>query len=200
MKKIRYNDDLLGEIRQRNDIVDVIGEAVKLKRSGANYFGLCPFHNEKTGSFCVNKERQTYHCFGCGAGGNVITFVMDYENFSFPEAVEHLAKKVGIELPEYEETEEEKRGRTFKEQVLECLKTCAVYYYKRLYSPEGRLGLEYLRKRGLTDETIRSFGLGFSGRGYTDAVDHLKKKGFSDEIIDAAGLCNITEKYGMSYR
>ena len=200
MKKIRYNDDLLGEIRQRNDIVDVIGEVVKLKRSGANYFGLCPFHNEKTGSFCVNKERQTYHCFGCGAGGNVITFVMDYENFSFPEAVEHLAKKVGIELPEYEETEEEKRGRTFKEQVLECLKTCAVYYYKRLYSPEGRLGLEYLRKRGLTDETIRSFGLGFSGRGYTDAVDHLKKKGFSDEIIDAAGLCNITEKYGMSDR
>ena len=196
----RYKRELIEEIRSRNDIVDVIGSAVRLKRSGANYFGLCPFHNEKTGSFCVSPERQTYHCFGCDAGGNVISFVMDYENYSFQEAVKYLAERAGMSLPEAEESEEEKRQASFKVRVMECLKTAAVYYYKCLYSPEGKAGLDYLKGRGLTDETIRSFGLGFSGKGYDRTVSYLKSKGFSDKVIDAAGLCNISEKHGMTDR
>ncbi len=200
MSMPRYTDELIDEIRAANDIVGVIGSAVKLKRSGSNLFGLCPFHNEKTGSFCVNPVRQTYHCFGCDAGGNVITFVMEYENYSFPEAVKYLADRAGIKLPEIEETEEEKRAASFKSKVMECLKSAAVFYYKRLRSAEGRIGLEYFKKRGLTDETIRSFGLGFSGKGYDQAVKYLKAKGFSDKVIDAAGLCIISEKHGMTDR
>ena len=196
----RYSPELIDEIRSASDIVDVIGSAVKLKRSGANYFGLCPFHNEKTGSFCVSPERQTYHCFGCDAGGNVISFVMDYENYNFLEAVKYLADRAGIDLPEMEETAEEKAAATFRSQVMECLKTAAVYYYKRLYSQEGRTGLEYLKKRGLTDETIKNFGLGYSGKGFDEAVSYLRKKGFSDKVIDGAGLCNISEKHGMTDR
>ena len=121
----RYSPELIDEIRSASDIVDVIGSAVKLKRSGANYFGLCPFHNEKTGSFCVSPERQTYHCFGCDAGGNVISFVMDYENYNFLEAVKYLADRAGIDLPEMEETAEEKAAATFRSQVMECLKTAS---------------------------------------------------------------------------
>lgn len=196
----RYKEELLEEIRYRNDIVDVIGSVVKLKRSGANYFGLCPFHNEKTGSFSVNREKQMFYCFGCGAGGNVISFVMDYENYSFNEAVKYLADRAGINLPETEESPEEKREASFRQSVLECLKSAAVYYYKLLYSPEGRMGLEYLKNRGLSDDTIRSFGLGYSGKGFDKAVTFLRKKGFDDKVIQAAGLCNISEKHGMTDR
>lgn len=197
---MRYKDELIDEIRSANDIVSVIGSVIKLKRSGSNYFGLCPFHSEKTGSFCVNPLRQTYHCFGCDAGGNVISFVMEYENYSFPEAVKYLANRAGIELPAAEETEEEKAAASFRNKILECLKSAAVFYYWRLSSEEGKKGLAYFKKRGLTDETIKSFGLGFSGKGYDQAVKYLKSKGFSDKVIDAAGLCNITEKYGMTDR
>ena len=196
----RYKPELIDEIRAANNIVDVIGSAVKLKRSGANYFGLCPFHSEKTGSFCVSPERQTYHCFGCDAGGNVISFVMDYENYSFPEAVKYLADRAGITLPETEETPEEKEAASFRSDVLDCLKSAAVFYYKRLYSPEGKKGLDYFRKRGLTDKTIKSFGLGYSGKGFDQAVSYLKSKGFTDKVINAAGLCNISEKHGMTDR
>ena len=114
----RYKEELLEEIRYRNDIVDVIGSVVKLKRSGANYFGLCPFHNEKTGSFSVNREKQMFYCFGCGAGGNVISFVMDYENYSFNEAVKYLADRAGINLPETEESPEEKREASFRQPCI----------------------------------------------------------------------------------
>ncbi|MBO5552275.1 MAG: DNA primase [Lachnospiraceae bacterium] len=196
----RYKDELIEEIRSRNDIVDVIGSAVKLKRSGSNYFGLCPFHSEKTGSFSVNREKQMFYCFGCGAGGNVISFVMDYENYSFNEAVKYLADRAGISLPEAEESPEEKREASFKLSVMECLKSAAVFYYKRLYTPEGRPGLEYLKKRGLSDDTIRSFGLGYSGKGFDRTVTYLRTKGFEDKVIQAAGLCNISEKYGMTDR
>lgn len=196
----RYKEEIIDEVRLRNDIVDVIGSVVKLKRSGANYFGLCPFHNEKTGSFSVSPDKQMYYCFGCGAGGNVISFVMDYENYSFPEAVKYLADRAGINLPEAEETPEEKQLSSFKSKVMECLKSAAVFYYKRLYSPEGKHGLDYLKNRGLTDETIKAFGLGYSGKGYDQAVSYLKSKGFSDKVIEAAGLCNISEKHGMTDR
>ncbi|MCR5774979.1 MAG: DNA primase [Lachnospiraceae bacterium] len=196
----RIKDEVIDEIRSRNDIVDVIGSVIKLKRKGANYFGLCPFHNEKTGSFCVSPQRQTYHCFGCDAGGNVISFVMEYENYSYPEALRYLAERAGIEIPEAEETPEEKREARFKGRVLECLKDAAIYYYKKLYSPEGRIGLEYFRNRGLTDGTIKSFGLGYSGKGRDQTVRYLKSKGYTDKEINAAGLCNISEKYGMTDR
>ncbi len=197
---VRYNSELIDEIRAANNIVDVIGSAIKLKRSGANYFGLCPFHNEKTGSFCVNPDRQTYHCFGCDKGGNVITFVMDYENYSFPEAVKYLADRAGIMLPKKEETAEEKEAASFRSRIMECLKQAAVFYYHRLYSPEGKHGLDYLKGRGLTDETIKSFGLGYSGKGFDQAVSYLRSKGFDDKVIQAAGLCNISEKHGMTDR
>ncbi|MBR1523502.1 MAG: DNA primase [Lachnospiraceae bacterium] len=196
----RYKDELLEEIRSRNDIVDVIGNVVKLKRSGANYFGLCPFHSEKTGSFSVNREKQMFYCFGCGTGGNVISFVMDYENYSFNEAVKYLAERAGINLPDYEETPEEKKMASFKSSVMDCLKSAAIYYYKKLYSNEGRTGLEYLKKRGLSDDMIRSFGLGYSGKGFDHTVNYLKEKGFSEKVIDAAGLCTISEKHGMTDR
>lgn len=200
MKKIRYKDELIDQIRSANDIVDVIGGSVKLKRKGANFFGLCPFHSEKTGSFCVSPERQTYHCFGCDKGGNVISFVMEYENYSFPEALKYLADRVGINLPEEEETKEEKEAASFRSRVLECLKSAAVFYYKRLYGTEGKTGLDYLRKRGLTDETIKKFGLGFSGKGFDQALSFLRKEGFDNKVIEAAGLCNISEKHGMTDR
>lgn len=196
----RYKDELIEQIRSANDIVDVIGSVVKLKKKGANYFGLCPFHNEKTGSFSVSPDKQMYYCFGCGAGGNVISFVMEYENYSFPEAVKYLADKSGIALPEAEESEEEKREASVKESVMECLKSAAVFYYKRLYSDEGKLGLAYLHKRGLSDETIKKFGLGYSGKGFDQAISYLRSKGFKDKIIQEAGLCNISEKHGMTDR
>ncbi len=196
----RYSDELIDEIRSRNDIVDVIGSVVKLKRSGSNYFGLCPFHSEKTGSFSVNREKQMYHCFGCGVGGNVISFVMDYENYSFQEALKYLADRAGITLPELTDSGEDKKAHAFREDVLRCLKSAAIYYHKRLKGAEGRLGMEYLKKRGLSDETIRSFGLGYSGKGHDEAVRYLREQGFTDRIIDASGLCNISEKYGMTDR
>ena len=195
-----YKDEIIEEVRSRNDIVDVIGGVVKLKRSGSNYFGLCPFHSEKTGSFSVSRQKQMYYCFGCGKGGNVISFVMEYENYSFQEAVKYLADRAGMKLPEPEESPEEKQAQGFRNDVLSCLKSAAVYYYKRLYGPEGKTALAYLKKRGLTDETIKSFGLGFSGKGHAEAVTYLREQGFSDKVIDAAGLCNISEKYGMTDR
>ena len=195
-----YSEDLIEKIRSSNDIVDVIGSVVRLKRSGSNYFGLCPFHNEKTGSFCVTPSKQIYYCFGCGAGGNVISFVMEYEHYGFQEAIKFLGERAGIALPEAEATEEEKRAAWHKKRILECLKTCAVFYYKRLYQPEGKIGLEYLKKRGLSDETIKNFGLGYSGKGYDQAVKYLKSKGYTDQEIMDAGLCTISEKHGMSDR
>ena len=195
-----YKDETIEEVRSRNDIVDVVGSVVKLKRSGSNYFGLCPFHSEKTGSFSVSRQKQMYYCFGCGKGGNVISFVMEYENYSFQEAVKYLADRAGMKLPEPEESPEEKKAQGFRNDVLSCLKSAAVFYYRRLYSPEGKRAYEYLKKRGLKDETIKSFGLGFSGKGHAEAVTYLREQGFDDKVITAAGLCNISEKYGMTDR
>lgn len=144
-----YKDETIEEVRSRNDIVDVVGSVVKLKRSGSNYFGLCPFHSEKTGSFSVSRQKQMYYCFGCGKGGNVISFVMEYENYSFQEAVKYLADRAGMKLPEPEESPEEKKAQGFRNDVLSCLKSAAVFYYRRLYSPEGKRAYEYLKKEGL---------------------------------------------------
>ena len=172
-----YPEELVEEIRERNDIVEVIGTYVKLQKKGSSYFGLCPFHNEKSPSFSVSPDKQMYYCFGCGAGGNVFTFIMEYENYSFPEALKYLADRVGIKLPEREYSEEEKRQQDLRMQVLEINKMAANYFYYQLKQPQGRPGYEYLKNRRLTDETITHFGLGFANKTPDDLYGHMRAKG-----------------------
>ena len=192
-----YPDEVIEEVRSRNDIVDVISGYVKLQRKGSSYFGLCPFHNEKSPSFSVSPGKQMYYCFGCGAGGNVFTFLMEYENYSFQEAVKTLADRAGVALPEIEYSQEAKRARDEKNAVLEVNREAAKYYYYLLRTPEGAPGLEYLKKRGLTAETMQRFGLGYAGR-YSDGLyRYLKKKGVSDELLKKSGLMQVNEKQGM---
>ncbi|MBO7633510.1 MAG: DNA primase, partial [Lachnospiraceae bacterium] len=153
-----YGDELIERVREANDIVDVVGTYVKLTRRGSNYVGLCPFHNEKTGSFSVNKNMQIYKCFGCGKAGNVFTFLMEYDNLNFIEAVKELADRAGIVLPEQEMTEEEKERRDMKERLFEVNKAAAGFYFRQLRSDAGRKAYEYLKGRALSDETMKKFG------------------------------------------
>lgn len=183
-----YSSDLIEEVVSRNDIVDVISGYIKLKKNGSSYVGLCPFHNEKSPSFSVSQSRQLYHCFGCGVGGNVITFVMEYENFTFLEAVKSLADRVGMELPEISYSQKEHAGAGFKTKLLEINKIAATYYYHQLKSENRQVGLSYLRKRGLTDETINRFGLGYSGQNSKALYRYLKDKGYDDDLLKESGL------------
>ena len=183
-----YSSDLIEEVVSRNDIVDVISGYIKLKKNGSSYVGLCPFHNEKSPSFSVSQSRQLYHCFGCGVGGNVITFVMEYENFTFLEAVKSLADRVGMELPEISYSQKEQQERDLKTKLLEINKIAATYYYHQLKSKNGQVGLSYLRKRGLTDETINRFGLGYSGQNSKALYRYLKDKGYDDDLLKESGL------------
>lgn len=197
---MRYPEELIEEVRSRNDIVDVISGYVKLKKSGSNYFGLCPFHNEKSGSFSVSPVKQMYYCFGCGAGGNVITFIMEYENYSFMEAVKFLADRVGIELPEVEESAEDRRNRDIKSQLLEINKLVAVYFFHQLKSQNGSVAMNYLKKRELSDETIQRFGLGYSSMYSDDLYKYMKSKGYKDDILKETGLFTydgnkVTDKF-----
>lgn len=197
---MRYPEELIEEVRSRNDIVDVISGYVKLKKSGSNYFGLCPFHNEKSGSFSVSPVKQMYYCFGCGAGGNVITFIMEYENYSFMEAVKFLADRVGIELPEVEESAEDRRNRDIKSQLLEINKLTAVYFFHQLKSQNGSVAMNYLKKRELSDETIQRFGLGYSSMYSDDLYKYMKSKGYKDDILKETGLFTydgnkVTDKF-----
>ena len=157
---MRYSDDLIEEIRMRNDIVDVISGYVKLQRKGSSYFGLCPFHNEKSPSFSVSPSKQMYYCFGCGAGGNVFTFLMEYENYSFMEALRVLADRAGIQLPQQEYSQEAKEQADLKATLLEVNKLAAKYYYYQLRRENGAQGMAYLKGRELSEETINRFGLG----------------------------------------
>ena len=192
-----YSDDIVEEVRSRNDIVDVISSYVKLQRKGSSYFGLCPFHNEKSPSFSVSPAKQMYYCFGCGAGGNVFTFIMEYENYTFPEAIKMLADRAGISLPQQEYSEEARRQRDLKSAVLDINKTAAKYYYYILHSGQGELGMRYLKDRKLSDDTIRHFGLGFAGQ-YSDALyRYMKKQGISDQLLKESGLFQVSEKRGM---
>lgn len=194
-----YPDDLVEEIRVRNDIVDVVGSYVHLKRSGGNYTGLCPFHNEKTGSFSVNSQRQIFKCFGCGIGGNVYTFMMKYENCTFPEAVKMLADRVGINLPEMEYSKEAKQLSDKKQQILNINKETAKYYFATLKSPQGELGYKYLLNRGLSDDTIKNFGLGFAPSGNNILYNYLKSlpEKYQDDILKESGIFTFSEKYGV---
>lgn len=191
-----YPEDLVEEIRQRNDIVDVISEHVKLKRTGNNHMGLCPFHNEKSPSFSVSGQKQMYHCFGCGVGGNVFTFVMEYENYSFVEALKFLAERANISLPEQEYSEEAKKKADLKGQLLEINRQAAKYFFYQLKSERGTLAYEYLTNRKLNDETINKFGLGYSNKYSNDLYQYLKQLGYSDEILKQSGLVTIDEAKG----
>ena len=182
-----YSRQIIDEVISRNDIVDVISGYIKLKKNGSSYVGLCPFHNEKSPSFSVSGSRQLYHCFGCGAGGNVVTFVMEYEKFTFPEAVKLLADRVNMELPDVEYNEQERRERGIRDKLLEINKLAATYYYKQLRTEHGKLGLDYLKKRGLSDETIQRFGLGYSAQG-SSIYRYLKEQGYDDDILKESGL------------
>lgn len=192
-----YPEELVEEIRLKNDIVDVVSGYVKLQKKGSNHWGCCPFHNEKTPSFSVNGPKQMYHCFGCGVSGNVYTFVMKYENYTFPEAVKFLADRAGVALPEIEETEEMKRKAGKKARLLEVNKEAAKFFYYQLRNPNGQIGYDYLKKRELSDETMHKFGLGYSGKSGATLVQYLRQKGFEDELIKEAGLANYSERSGL---
>ena len=194
---MRYSEDLIEEIRMRNDIVDVISGYVKLQRKGSSYFGLCPFHNEKSPSFSVSPSKQMYYCFGCGAGGNVFTFLMEYENLTFVEALRMLADRAGVELPQIEYSKEAKAQADLKATLLEVNKEAAKYYYYQLRRENGRQGMDYLKGRELSDETINKFGLGYSGKFSNDLYRYLKSKNYSDEILRQSGLFNVDERKGM---
>ena len=189
-----YPEDVVEEVRTRNDIVDVISGYVKLQKKGANYFGLCPFHNEKSPSFSVSPQKQMYYCFGCGAGGNVITFVMEYENYTFPEALKVLADRAGVHLPEVEYSKEERAKADRRSTLLEINKLAANYFYYQLHQPQGKPGYDYFHRRELSDDTIRRFGLGFANKTSNDLYQYLHSRGYTDEILRDSGLVTMEER------
>ena len=191
---MRYSDELLEEVRSRNDIIDVISQYVVLKRSGRNYFGLCPFHNEKSPSFSVSPDKQIFHCFGCGVGGNVFHFIMKIENVSFVESIQILAERAGINLPSLGSYEDEKNAK-LKAKVYDVNQFSAEFYHKNLYKPTSKMGQEYIKKRKLDNNTLKSFMIGYSGE-FDELYKALRKEGFEDEEILASGLVNKS-KEGM---
>ena len=191
-----YPDEVIEEVRSSNNIVDIIGGYVRLQKKGSSYFGLFPFHNENSPSFSVSPNKQMYYCFGCGAGGNVFTFIMEYENQTFPEAVKILADRAGIALPEAELTEEQKRERNKRQLLLEINKTAANYFYYQLNGDQGQQAREYLENRRLSKETQIHFGLGYASKYSNDLYLYLKKKGYQDQILKETGLLTYDEKRG----
>ncbi len=191
-----YSDELIEEVRARNDIVDVISGYVRLQKKGSSYFGLCPFHNEKTPSFSVTPAKQMFYCFGCGAGGNVLTFVMKYENFTFQEAMQSLADRAGIELPKQEMSARQRQQADRRAKLLEVNKEAAGYFYALLRSPRGAHAAEYFQKRELSAQTMRHFGLGYADQYSNDLYQYLKSKGYPDDLLKDSGLVTIDEKRG----
>lgn len=192
-----YSENVIEEVRSRNDIVDVIGGYVTLKKRGNSYMACCPFHHEKTPSFHVNRDKQMYHCFGCGVGGNVITFIMEYENFSFPEALKMLAERAGVNLPEQHFSKEQRQRENYKVLLKDMNRTAAIYFnYLLTATPAGKHALEYYHNRGFTDETIQRFGLGYANIYENDLYQHLKKQGYTDSQMKDSGLVRIDERRG----
>lgn len=191
-----YSDDLIEEVRSRNDIVDVISQYVHLQKKGSSYFGLCPFHNEKTPSFSVTPSKQMYYCFGCGAGGNVFTFLMEYENFTFGEAMEALAQRAGVQLPERQMSGEARREADRWGRLLEINREAARYFYMLLRSEKGKAAYRYFSGRGLSPETMQKFGLGYSDKYRDDLYRYLRSKGYEDGILKDSGLVTIDERRG----
>ena len=194
---MRYSDDIIEEVRQKNDIVDVVSQYVKLTRKGSSYFGLCPFHNEKTPSFSVTPGKQMYYCFGCGAGGNVFNFIMEYENYTFGEALKYLADRAGVELPQIEYSKEVREKAQERAELLEINKQAAQYFYYQLRTEKGAQGYQYLTGRGLSEETMRKFGLGYSDKFGGGLYQFLKSKGYGDDRLRESGLFNVDERHGM---
>lgn len=192
-----YSEEIIDEVREKNDIVDVISPYVRLTKRGSNYVGLCPFHNEKTPSFSVNTERQCFHCFGCGVGGNSISFVMKYENLTFTEAVRQLADKAGMNLPEENYNPEYRKRADLKTRLFDIYKEAAKFYYFQLRSDYGNFPMEYLKNRGLSDETINAFGLGYSIKSANALYNYLKSKDYSDELMIKAELVTFKEGRGI---
>lgn len=188
---VRYSDELIDEIKNKNDIVDVISQYVVLKRSGRNFFGLCPFHKEKSPSFSVSPDKQIFHCFGCGVGGNVIHFVSKIENLSFRETIEMLAEKSGVELPTIE-GEVDTKLLQLKSKVYEINQLTAQFYHENLYKPSAKPAQEYVKKRKLDNNTLKNFLIGYSGN-FNELYLMLKQKGFTEEEILASSLVNKTQ-------
>ncbi|MGI1690995.1 DNA primase [Thermoanaerobacter uzonensis] len=192
-----YSKEMIERVIEANDIIDVISEYVELKKAGKEFKGLCPFHREKTPSFMVSQEKQVYHCFGCNASGNVVTFIMDIENLTFKEAIEFLADRVGITLEEIELTEKEYQKKKLIDEIYKINKLAAMYFYNKLFSEEGRQALVYIRKRGLTEATIKKFGIGYSPPQGNGLLNFLKEKGYTESFLVKAGL--LSQKNNRYY-
>ena len=188
----RYSDEIIDEVRQTNDIVDIISQYVHLKRSGRNFFGLCPFHNEKSPSFSVSPDKQIFHCFGCGAGGNVFTFLMKIEGISFIEAVQTLAERSNIALPTIQNNVDTAKEE-LKAKVYKVNEFAANFYHENLYKPESKIAQEYIKKRKLTNETLKSFQIGFSGK-FDELYRALVAQGFGEKEMLESGLVNKNER------
>ena len=191
---VRYSDELIEEIRSSNDIVDVISKYVTLKRSGRNFFGLCPFHKEKSPSFAVSPDKQIFHCFGCGAGGNVIHFISKIEGLDFKDTLELLANRVNIELPTLDNLEDDKTAR-LKSKVYEINKIAAEFYHENLYKPASKTAQEYIKKRKLDNRTLKAFLIGYAGN-FNELYLLLKQKGYTEEEMLASSLVKRTENGG----
>jgi DNA primase, catalytic core len=192
-----YSDDFVEEVITRNDILDIVSEYINLKKQGNNYVGLCPFHNEKSPSFSVSQDRQMYYCFGCHVGGNIITFLMEYENYTFIETIEFLASKAGLILPEGQSNETLRRNADIKTALLEIHKIAANHYYNQIKLHTGGLGYKYLVSRGLSEKTIKQFGLGYASQYGSELYKILKAKGYSDDLLKDSGLVKLDEKGGF---
>ena len=195
-----YPEEVVENVRLANDIVDVIGEFVTLKKRGSNYVGLCPFHSEKTPSFTVQRSSQLYYCFGCGKGGNVYTFLMEHENMTYPEAIRYLAERAHITLPEQSFSERERKARDQRTRMLEMNRDAATFYFANLRTPSGARAKEYLTGRGLSEDTIRAFGLGYAGKGRDHLYRWLREKGYEPAMMQEAGLVDISEQNGVNDR
>ena len=191
-----YSEELIEEVRSANDIVDVISGYVRLQKKGSTHFGLCPFHNERTPSFSVSQGKQMYYCFGCGAGGNVITFLMQYENATFREAMETLAGKAGIELPKQELSGRARQEADRRARLLEINKVAAKYFYAQLRMEQGKTGMNYFTDRGLSGDIMKKFGLGYANKFSDDLYQYLRQQGYEDSLLKDSGLVSIDEKRG----
>ena len=189
---VRYSDELIEEIRSSNDIVDTVSQYVQLKRKGRNFFGLCPFHKEKSPSFSVSPDKQIFHCFGCGVGGNVIHFISKIENLDFKDTMEFLADRAGIELPKTE-NEQFNQRQMLKDKVYKINEETARFYHDNLYKPTAKEAQNYVKERKLNNATLKNFLIGYSGT-YNELYNHLKSKGFSDNEILASSLVNKNDR------
>ena len=185
------DQSFLDELTARSDIVDVVSRYVSLKKSGSNYFGLCPFHNEKSPSFSVSQDKQIFHCFGCGVGGGVISFIMRAEGLEFYDAVSFLAKQNGMTVPE---NNYDKKTSKSRERLLALMKDTARFYYSELWKPENINVQQYFAKRGLTRKTMNRFGLGFAPNSFFATMDAMKEKGYTQDELLACGLVAKSEK------